>query len=673
MLTSHSFLRLIIVVAVLYWQRLQLVFSSAADDLNISNTMSASTTTDYFNHRRYLRNNNNSSSSSSSTLDPDDITATHSTTDLEVRSKQRHHNLHSSNSFYNITDDSHMRYESRNHTHSTGMGMDMGNNNSSDSLHIRGEASGDVPDGYYTDTPLNFLRRYGPQYGYYNMFFNYSSNITIDGKFHESNSNLVSFNYTTRDYGQEINLYRLQRNEAEVIYYNYSNLVSISKHVHLYNDRFRYGLEQNDRFLDVFFQNNPWQADGPLSSIHFVGFNVNLQERYKTLYCEFLHPFHHWVTATMNEHGIYYDPLLRPTGETKVFCRIPTYYSLLLAKLKESTRNNSRDNNSSSSSSSSSSNSASSLNMLTFHFHGKTLNDHKHLLLSNITLYEPHPLDQMAYNVSLSFMVDDLEDKLMLEWIIYNILLGVDHFYLYDNSKKHRPNFAESQLKPFFDANIITYIFYPAISEVFWNQIQRVSFNMYLGKYGHLTKWWGMYDIDEFLLPSKTFIAHHHHLVTNETGMVKVFLQSIWESSPAVDKVPAIMLDTVEMGCDFANNSYKDTNSQDHPRLAVSTHCIRMGRHFNEMMESHGKMFVRTALVDWLISPHRHYDYYTIWGTIHDEGSFRHFDNFKYTLYGRHDVDGDVVGWAKHQSISNELRNFTLHLLESRVGVKSVS
>ena len=62
--------------------------------------------------------------------------------------------------------------------------MDMGNNNSSDSLHIRGEASGDVADGYYTDTPLNFLRRYGPQYGYYNMFFNYSSNITIDGKFH---------------------------------------------------------------------------------------------------------------------------------------------------------------------------------------------------------------------------------------------------------------------------------------------------------------------------------------------------------------------------------------------------------------------------------------------------------------------------------------------------------
>jgi hypothetical protein len=91
------------------------------------------------------------------------------------------------------------------------------------------------------------------------------------------------------------------------------------------------------------------------------------------------------------------------------------------------------------------------------------------------------------------------------------------------------------------------------------------------------------------------------------------------------------------------------------------------------MMESHGKMFVRTALVDWLISPHRHYDYYTIWGTIHDEGSFRHFDNFKYTLYGRHDVDGDVVGWAKHQSISNELRDFTLHLLESRVGVKSSS
>lgn len=668
MLTSHSLLRLIIVVSVLHWERIQLVSSSTEDDLK-STTMSAATTTDYFNHHRY-------------SLDSDNITATHSTTGLEARSKQLHHNLHSSNGFYNITDDSHMRYESRNHTRSTGMGvgMDMGNNNSIVSLHIRGDASGDsttinapnAVDGYYTDTPLNFLRRYGPQYGYYNMFFNYSNNITIDGKFHDSNNNPVSFNYTTRDYGQEINLYRLQRNEAEVIYYNYSNLVSMNKHVHLYNDRFRYGPDQNDRFLDVFFQNNPWQADGPSSSIHFVGFNVNLQERYRTLYCELLHPFHHWVTATMNEHGIYYDPLLRPTGETKVFCRIPTYYSLLLAKLKESIRNNSTDN-SSSSRISSSNNSASSLNMLTFHFHGKTLNDHKHLLLSNITLYEPHPLDQMAYNVSLSFMVDDLEDKLMLEWIIYHILLGVDHFYLYDNSKKHRPNIAESQLKPFFDANIITYIFYPAISEVFWNTIQRVSFNMYLGKYGHLTKWWGMYDIDEFLLPSKTFIAHHHHLVTNETGMVKVFLQAVWESSPAVDKVPAIMLDTVEMGCDFANNSYKDTNSQDYPRLAVSTHCTRIGRHFNEMMESHGKMFVRTELVDWLISPHRHYDYYTIWGTIHDEGSFRHFDNFKYTLYGRHDVDGDVVGWAKHQSISNELRDFTLHLLESRVGVKSSS
>jgi len=596
-----------------------------------------------------------------------------------------HYSLHgSSNDSYNATDDSRrMKSQSRNQTHN--FIYEMSNSSSSDALQIKDDTTVDneiidaptTVDGYYIDTPLNFLRRYGPQHGYYDMFFNYSK-INIAGLQQSAD---VLFNYTIRDYEQDINLYRKQRNETEVMYYNYrimNNSLSMNKQVHLYNDRFRYGPNHNDRFLDVFFQSNPWQADGPPSSIHFVGFDVNLHGRYKTLYCELLHPFHHWITATMNEHGIYRDPLERSTRETKVFCKIPTYYSLMLAKLKESNLNissidNTNSNNTSFSPASSSSSSSSSMvtNTLTFHFHGKTLNDHKHLLLPSITLYEPHPLDQIAYNVTLSFMVDDLEDKLTLEWVVYHILLGVDHFYLYDNSKKHRPNIMGSQLKPFFDANIITYIFYPAVSEVFWNQVQRVSFNMYLGKYGHLTKWWGMYDIDEFLMPSKTFISHHHHLVTNESGMVKIFLQSVWESSPVAEKVPAIMLDTIEMGCDFANNSYKETNLH-HSRLAVSIFCIRTGKHFNEMMESHGKMFVRTELVDLLISPHRYYDYYTIWGTTHNEGSFRHFDNFKYTLYGRHDVV-DVVGWAKHQSISHDLRDFTLYMLENRVGVKSAS
>lgn len=391
---------------------------------------------------------------------------------------------------------------------------------------------------YYKDTPLKFLKTYGEYYKLFNIFYNTTKkNIKYSN---ESKNTDISYDYQIRNYKEDYNKWKLERKFEDIEYtYKYKtsfhNLPNNSiNDILYYNDRYRYGIQHDDRFFNIVFNSNPWIHNK--SDIYFIGYDVNLHKKYEKIYCIFTYPIPMNIKAWMN-HDDYLDPIGQPTPESVIYCTIPIEIINILH------------------------NKSNLIESITFHLSGITFYPAQKIqFLTNVTLYEPHILDyENHYNITLSFMVDSINDVMLLEWVIYNILLGVEHFYLYDNSKQHPSLMYKSILKPFFDANIITYIYFPAFSDIFWSHVQRVAMNIYLNQFGSLTSWWGMYDIDEFFLPSNYFRKKYQYKVSNDDSILDLLLNKIAshnnEISPQL--VPAIMFDTIEMGCDFANNSYK--------------------------------------------------------------------------------------------------------------------
>lgn len=105
----------------------------------------------------------------------------------------------------------------------------------------------------------------------------------------------------------------------------------------------------------------------------------------------------------------------------------------------------------------------------------------------------------------------------IITWLEYHLLLGFEHFYIFDNDKKpHGPS--ETLLQPYVDEAIVTYIWYPmedcyrkSSDELDGSRItvsQAMSSMMSLRRYEHETEFMGHFDIDEYIqLPQDTHDA----------------------------------------------------------------------------------------------------------------------------------------------------------------------
>lgn len=78
------------------------------------------------------------------------------------------------------------------------------------------------------------------------------------------------------------------------------------------------------------------------------------------------------------------------------------------------------------------------------------------------------------------------------EWLEYHLLAGVNHFFIYDNDSED--NFAEV-LKPYIDAGLVTYIFYPG------KRVMMAAFNEAIERYEFLCRYISFVDDDEFIFP----------------------------------------------------------------------------------------------------------------------------------------------------------------------------
>jgi len=97
------------------------------------------------------------------------------------------------------------------------------------------------------------------------------------------------------------------------------------------------------------------------------------------------------------------------------------------------------------------------------------------------------------YNLSVCAIFKDEADSLK-EWIDFHLIVGVEHFFLYNNFSND--NFL-SILDPYINKGIVTLYDWPYIKG------QTKAYKDCFERNKHLTQWLAFIDIDEFICPKK--------------------------------------------------------------------------------------------------------------------------------------------------------------------------
>ena len=112
--------------------------------------------------------------------------------------------------------------------------------------------------------------------------------------------------------------------------------------------------------------------------------------------------------------------------------------------------------------------------------------------LANITLaLFPRNWTKKKYNISICAIFKN-EAPFMKEWLEYHILIGVEHFYLYNNNSDD--NYREV-LSPYISNGIVSLTEWPEIPG------QMTSYKHWYENFREETNWVSFLDLDEFICP----------------------------------------------------------------------------------------------------------------------------------------------------------------------------
>ncbi len=101
------------------------------------------------------------------------------------------------------------------------------------------------------------------------------------------------------------------------------------------------------------------------------------------------------------------------------------------------------------------------------------------------------------HQIAVCAMFQD-EGAYLKEWIEFHRLVGVEHFYLYNNCSND--DFSEI-LQPYCDKGIVTLINWPFFRSGNWDDVQVAAYNNCLELVKNQVSWLAIIDIDEFIVP----------------------------------------------------------------------------------------------------------------------------------------------------------------------------
>lgn len=88
------------------------------------------------------------------------------------------------------------------------------------------------------------------------------------------------------------------------------------------------------------------------------------------------------------------------------------------------------------------------------------------------------------------------EFRFVKEWVVYHSLMGVDHFYLYNNDDDET---SQKILEPYVDIGLVTLTDWKNRS----SPVQTQAYADFLENYRRDTQWTAVVDLDEFIVPDK--------------------------------------------------------------------------------------------------------------------------------------------------------------------------
>lgn len=110
-------------------------------------------------------------------------------------------------------------------------------------------------------------------------------------------------------------------------------------------------------------------------------------------------------------------------------------------------------------------------------------------------------LNVFSYEYELSICAIFRDDaRFLKEWIEYHKLVGVQHFYLFDNLSKDD---YQTVLEPYLQSGDVTLIEWPYESQngSSWDYIQRKAYEKGVELSLGVSKWLALIDTDEFIVP----------------------------------------------------------------------------------------------------------------------------------------------------------------------------
>lgn len=120
---------------------------------------------------------------------------------------------------------------------------------------------------------------------------------------------------------------------------------------------------------------------------------------------------------------------------------------------------------------------------------------------------------EKQYDVAICAIFKN-EAAYLKEWIEFHRIVGVDHFYLYNNNSEDH---YQTILKPYMESGIVTLIDWPK------NQAQMEAYRTCIRDYSAQTKWLGFIDIDEFVVPKTTDSIYDFLKNFENRGAVKIY------------------------------------------------------------------------------------------------------------------------------------------------------
>lgn len=137
----------------------------------------------------------------------------------------------------------------------------------------------------------------------------------------------------------------------------------------------------------------------------------------------------------------------------------------------------------------------------------------------------PSISEKFKHNVSICAIFRD-EAIYLKEWIEFNMLAGVEHFYLYNNFSED--NYLEV-LQSYIDNGIVSLKDWPV------KQGQMSAYQDFFDNFAWETKWVGLIDIDEFIVPNK-YNNIYDFLINFENRPAVIIYWKVIGSSGLIDR-----------------------------------------------------------------------------------------------------------------------------------------